>query len=101
MRTSRTEVLGPSRGGREEARELARSCGAEEEAFVRVSLGRRLLPGIPHLDYRVLVTSAALRRSPRPTTKDYALAKAGVDDLLADRGLGVIVPSARPGRVTR
>lgn len=99
--TKNIEIRGRSRGGREEAYELSRSCGAEEEAFLREALGQRVLPGIPHSDYRVLVTKAALRRSPRPTTRDYAQAKAEVDEMLTSRGLGIVIPNARPGRVTR
>lgn len=83
----------------EEERELARSCGAEEEALMR-----RTLNGIPHEDYRVLVVAAAskLAKDPKnPTTRDYALAKGKIDDELVSRGLSVVVPAARPGRVTR
>jgi len=83
----------------EEERELARSCGAEEDALMR-----RTLNGIPHNDYRVLVVAAArkLAKNPRnPTTRDYALAKTKIDDELVRRGLSVVVPHARPGRVTR
>jgi hypothetical protein len=80
----------------EEARELARSCGAEESALMR-----RTMTGIPHTDYRVLVVTAAHRLSPNPTTKHYAKAKTAVDAALVARGLGVVIPDARPGRVTR
>lgn len=91
---------------REEDRELAGSCGAEQEAFSRQALGSptlmtKTLPGIPHEQYRVLVMTAALRLSKQPTTRDYAIAKSQVDKLLVARGLGVIIPSARPSRITR
>ncbi len=83
----------------EEERELAHSCGAEEDALMR-----RTLNGIPHNDYRVLVVAQArkLAKDPRnPTTRDYAQAKAKIDNALVAQGLSVVVPRARPGRVTR
>ena len=83
----------------EEARELAASCGAEEAALMR-----RTLNGIPHSDYRVLVVAAArkLAKDPKnPTTKDFVVAKTQIDNELVARGLSVIIPRARPGRVTR
>jgi hypothetical protein len=91
----KTEIEGMAMAG-EEARELARSCGAEAEAFLRKSL-----PGIPHADYRLLVMREALKAGRSPTTKDYAKAQANVDDALAARGIGIVIPAARPGRVTR
>jgi hypothetical protein len=85
-------------------REIAHSCGSAERAY-RARLGQtlmtRTLPGIPHEDYRVLVMTTAFRRSSRPTTRDLALAKAQVDKMLVDRGLGVVIPHSKPGRVTR
>ena len=91
---------------REEDRELARSCGAEQEAFSRQALGSptlmtKTLPGIPHEQYRVLVMAAALKLSKDPTTKDFALAKSQVDKMLVARGIGVVIPNAKPPRVTR
>ena len=90
-----TEIMGYCHCGEEEM-ELARSCGAEA-----TSLLGRMLPGIPHDDYRVLVMTAALAKNRKPTTKDFALAKARVDRVLVDRGIGISSPAARPGRVTR
>jgi hypothetical protein len=97
----RKEIMGDCRCGSEEERELALSCGAEESSFMG-----RILPGIPHEDYRVLVTIAALKKAraqgqKAPSTKDFASAKMRVDNLLVDRGIGISIPSARPGRVTR
>lgn len=109
----------------EEALELGRSCGAEELALGSKILGSKILgsktlgsktlersilgktlPGIPHEDYRVLVTAAALklaraRGTQTPGTLDYARAKATVDAALVARGIGIVIPKARPGRVTR
>ena len=104
----------------EEALELGRSCGAEELALGSKILGSKTLgsktlersilgktlPGIPHEDYRVLVTAAALklaraRGTQTPGTLDYARAKATVDAALVARGIGIVIPKARPGRVTR
>ena len=66
------------------------------------SLMTRTLPGIPHEDYRLLVTAAAMRLSNgKPTTKHYAGAKSLVDRSLVNRGIGIVIPSAKPGRVTR
>ena len=76
-----TEIMGYCHCGEEEM-ELARSCGAEA-----TSLLGRMLQGIPHDDYRVLVMTA--------------LANARVDRVLVDRGIGISIPAARPGRVTR
>ena len=91
----KTEILGSCRCGEEDL-ELARSCGAEAMSF----LGR-VLPGIPHEDYRVLVMTAALSKKKNPTTREFAQAKARVDRVLVDKGLGISIPAARPGRVTR
>ena len=90
----------------EEEVELARSCGAEADAFFRSSLGQRTLSSIPHEDYRTLATAAALkmakaRGANTPSTLDHAKGKALVDKALVARGLGVVVPGAKPGRVTR
>ena len=66
------------------------------------SLMSRTLPGIPHEDYRLLVTAAAMKLSNgKPTTKHYASAKSLVDRSLVSRGVGIVIPSAKPGRVTR
>lgn len=93
-----------SHGLGEEAVELGRSCGAEKLALERSILGKTL-PGIPHEDYRMLVTAATLRRAgargAAPTTLDHAKAKAAVDAALVARGIGIVIPSAQPGRVTR
>lgn len=91
----KTEIMGSCHCGEEEL-ELARSCGAEAMSF----LGRTL-PGIPHEDYRVLVMTAALAKNKQPSTRDFAVAKARVDKVLVDRGIGISIPAARPGRVTR
>jgi hypothetical protein len=62
----------------------------------------RTLPGIPHEDYRLLVTAAAMKLSNNnPSTKHYATAKSLVDKSLVKRGVGIVIPSAKPGRVTR
>ena len=59
-------------------------------------------PGIPHEDYRLLVTAAAMKLSNgKPTTRHYASAKSLVDRSLVSRGVGIVIPSAKPGRVTR
>ena len=72
------------------------ACGSD------ASLMSRTLPGIPHEDYRLLVTAAAMRLSNgKPTTKHYAGAKSLVDRSLVNRGIGIVIPSAKPGRVTR
>ena len=122
-----TEIMGSCHCGEEDI-ELARSCGAEgSKALGPVTLGSqtlgsqtlgsqtlgsqtlgeqalsvlgRVLPGIPHEDYRVLVMATALNRNPRPTTKDFAIAKARVDRMLVHKGIGISIPAARPGRVT-
>jgi hypothetical protein len=91
----KTEIMGSCHCGEEDL-ELARSCGAEAMSF----LGR-VMPGIPHEDYRVLVMTTALKKNRNPTTKDFALAKARVDRVLVDKGLGISIPAARTGRVTR
>ena len=90
----------------EEELELARSSGAEADAFFRSSLGRRTLSAVPHSDYRTLATAAAYklardRGARAPSTLDHAKAKALVDKALVARGLSVVVPGAMPGRVTR
>ena len=86
--------MGRSRGADEESRIL--SCGDDS------ALMSRTLPGIPHEDYRLLVTAAAMRLSNNnPTTKHYASAKSLVDRSLVKRGIGIVIPSAKPGRVTR
>jgi hypothetical protein len=90
----------------EEEVELANSCGAEADAFFRSSLGQRTLTAVPHTDYRTLATAAAFklarkRGASSPSTLDHAKAKAAVDRALVARGLGVVVPGAAPGRVTR
>lgn len=84
-------------GSRKEAREVSDAGDV---------LGLRVLPSIPHVDYRVLVTTAAQgaaksRGANAASTLDFANAKSKVDKLLLDRGLGVAIPAARPGRVTR
>jgi hypothetical protein len=86
-------VLGHSRS--EEELALDAECGA--------SLGvlDRTQAGMPHQAYRVLVMREALKLSKSPTTKQYAAAKAMVDRDLANKGIGIIIPAARPGRVTR
>ena len=89
----RQEIMGTSKGSREESRIL--SCGDD-------MVMTKVLPGIPHEDYRVLVTAAAMRLSNgQPATKHYAVAKKVVDRSLVNRGIGIVIPSAKPGRVTR
>jgi hypothetical protein len=93
------------RPGEEEV-ELARSSGVEADAFFRSSLGRRTLSAVPHTDYRTMAAAAAyklagLRGESTPNTLDHAKGKALVDRALVARGLGVVVPGAQPGRVTR
>ena len=90
-----SEILGWNRKSTEEERELAASCGAEEEALMR-----RTLPGIPHEQYRVLIMREVAKVK-NPTTKDYAVAKSKVDRALVEQNMGIIIPAARPGRVTR
>ena len=88
------EIVGRSTGSKEEARIL--SCGDDS------SLMSRTLPGIPHEDYRLLITAAAMKLSNgKPSTKHYANAKSLVDKSLVNRGIGIVIPSAKPGRVTR
>ena len=92
-----TEIMGSSWGERADALEMSRSG---EAVFDNVR------PGISHDDYRVLVTTAALRSArgrgtKNPNTRDYARSKQVVDKLLLERGLGIKIPGARPGRVTR
>lgn len=92
-----TEIMGSSWGERADALEMSSSG---EAVFDNVR------PAITHGDYRVLVTTAALRSASgrgkkTPATRDYALAKQAVDKLLLERGLGIKIPSARPGRVTK
>ena len=90
----RTEIRGRSRGSLEDRRVL--SCGDD------TSILNRTVTGIPHTDYRVLVTAAALKLSNgKPTTKHYAVAKKIVDRSLVSRGVGIVIPHAKPGRVTR
>jgi hypothetical protein len=92
------EITGSSWGSRRDARELVQA--GEEPIMTRV------VPGIPHSDYRVLVVKAASALAKTqgrvtPSTADYARGKAKVDQMLVDRGVGVAIPGARPGRVTR
>ena len=88
------EIMGRSRGAREEARVL--SCGDD------TSLMSRTLPGIPHQDYRLLITAAAMKLSNgKPSTRHYANAKSLVDKSLVSRGIGIVIPRAKPGRITR
>lgn len=95
----------PSSSLGKDEEEISRSCGSAERAYLARFSGdalmTRTLPGIPHEDYRLLIMRSALKLSPTPTTKDFALAKARVDKELVDRGLGVVIPHAKPGRVTR
>jgi hypothetical protein len=90
----KTEITGQSRGRAEEERAFGESCGEMPNVFDKAR------PGIPHADYRVLVMRAALKLSSKPTTKDFALAKAHVDRELASQGIGVVIPAARPSRRT-
>lgn len=99
MKTSHTEIVGRSWSQISEARDVSRSGG---EDLMR----SKTVPKIPHSDYRVLVTAAALnqaklRGSKTAETIDYAKGKSQVDQLLVERGLGVKIPNAQPGRVTR
>ena len=94
----RVEISGSSWGSRREQHDLSQSG---EETILQ-----KTLPGIPHQDYRVLVmkaTGALAKCSGReiPNTADFAQGKAQVDKMLVDRGLGVAIPGAQPGRVTR
>jgi hypothetical protein len=94
----RVEIAGSSWGSRRDDRDLVQT--GEEPIMTRV------VPGVPHEDYRVLVMRAssivAEGRGRRiPSTADYARGKAKVDKMLVDRGVGVAIPGARPGRVTR
>jgi len=94
----RVEISGASWGSRRDDRELVQT--GEEPIMTRV------IPGIPHEDYRVLVmkaTSAVAKGQGRktPITADFASGKSKVDKMLVDRGVGVAIPGARPGRVTR
>ena len=92
------EIMGASWGSRREDRELVQT--GEEPIMTRV------IPGIPHSDYRVLVvkaanTLAAGQGRNTPDTVDYARGKAKIDQMLVSQGVGVAIPGARPGRVTR
>jgi len=94
----RVEISGSSWGSRRDDRELVQA--GDEPIF------QRTMPGIPHGQYRVLVMKAAgtlARGNGRgaPSTSDFARGKAQVDKMLVDRGVGVAIPGAAPGRVTR
>jgi hypothetical protein len=94
----RIEISGTSWGSRRDDSDLVQT--GEEPIMTRV------MPGIPHEDYRVLVmraTTTAAQSSGRgtPSTADFANGKARVDKMLVDRGVGVAIPGAKPGRVTR
>ena len=85
--------------------EITRSgyCANEENSALGDANSSALgstVPGIPHADYRVLVMRAVGKLSQNPTTKDYAIAKALVDRELGQRGIGIVIPAARPGRRT-
>lgn len=91
------EIVGASLGS---LAEKATETSGDESVFDRVK------PAVTHGDYRTAVTRAALklagaRQSTSPTTLDYARAKSAVDKTLVARGLGIRIPHARPGRVTR
>jgi hypothetical protein len=109
METLKAGMLSPPvvamRGRNKDEEEIAHSCGSAERAYrARLSgddLMARTLPGIPHEDYRVLVMRTALKLASKPSTKDFARAKALVDKQLVDQGVGVVIPHAQPGRVTR
>jgi hypothetical protein len=95
----KTEIIGRSWSSLREAQDVTRACGED-------LLASKTIPKIPHSDYRVLVTAAAiqqakLRGATAPETKDYATGKSTVDKMLVERGLGVRIPHAQPGRVTR
>jgi hypothetical protein len=69
-------------------------------------MASKTIPRIPHGDYRVLVTAAAmqqakLRGGSSVETRDHAAGKAVVDKMLVEKGLGVQIPCSTPGRVTR
>jgi hypothetical protein len=82
---------------------ISNAGASEEERAYRAECGdvlARTLPGIPHSEYRVLVMRQVAKLSPKPTTKDFAVAKAIVDFDLKRQGLGIVIPAARPGRRT-
>jgi hypothetical protein len=104
VKTGRTEIVGRSWSSRRDARDVAAAGGSA--ACGLDLLRNKTITKIPHGDYRVLVTAAALgqaklRGAKDTNTSDYAIGKSKVDKLLVDRDLGVSVPCARPGRVTR
>ena len=92
----KTEIYGNVRRKSEEEQAYEEDCGFSPNVFDKAQ------PGIPHQDYRVLVlrTASKLASTSRPTTKDFALAKAHVDRELANQGIGVVIPAARPSRRT-
>jgi hypothetical protein len=78
-------------------------CSCEEDVALGDACGAvldRTVPGIPHADYRVLVMRTVMKFSSNPSTKDFAVAKAMVDRELKQKGIGIIIPAARPGRRT-
>lgn len=96
----RVEIVGRSWSSKREARDVARASGSPNV------LSSKTVPRIPHGDYRVLVTAAAMRQAKlrggsSVETRDHAAGKAAVDKMLVEKGLGVQIPCSTPGRVTR
>jgi hypothetical protein len=87
------EIVGRAHEPGEEERAYDAECGS-------VGLLDTTLPGLRHEDYRVLVMKETLKHSSNPTTKDFALAKIAVDQALKERGIGIIIPAAKPVRRT-
>jgi hypothetical protein len=102
--TGRREIVGRSWASRRDDRDVAQV--EDSRAGGDDLMASKTVPRIPHSDYRVLATAAAvqharLRGSSTVETRDHAAGKDLVDKLLVERGLGVRIPHARPGRVTR
>lgn len=97
----KTEILRTPRRASEEDQAYEEACGSVLD-HDRESMGLfdRSQPGIPHKDYRVLIMQTVAKLSPNPTTKHFALAKAKIDRELANQGIGVVIPAARPSRRT-
>ncbi len=84
--------------------------GLEEDAARRVARSRRSvngnvsgMSGIPAEVYRAGVWQRAVKLSGgrRPDAKALMVAQTSVNRDLGRRGVGIVIPGARPGRVTR
>ena len=80
--------------------------GAEREMLARMRSKRRnvgVSGGVPAEVYRAGVWQRALKMTggKRPDAKTLMLAQGSVNRDLGRRGVGISIPGARPGRVTR